>query len=83
VAMVGTVIAMTLATKMLPPRPLSKKRWNWLVMILQWALTPVTFIVFGSFPAIDAQTRLMLGGKYRLGYNVSEKAKRKEAVKAF
>lgn len=83
VAMVGTVIAMTLATKMLPPRPLSKKRWNWFVMILQWALTPVTFIVFGSFPAIDAQTRLMLGGKFRLGYNVSEKAKRKEAVKAF
>jgi hypothetical protein len=75
-AMVGTIIAMTLATRMLPPRPQTKKRWNWLVMIFQWALTPVTFIVFGSIPAIDAQTRLMLGGRFRLGFNVSEKAKR-------
>ena len=76
IAMVGTIIAMTLATRMLPPRPQTKKRWNWLIMILQWALTPVTFIVFGSIPAIDAQTRMMLGGKYRLGFNVSEKANR-------
>ncbi len=80
IAMVGTIIAMTLATRMLPRRPESKGRWNWFIMILQWALTPVTFVVFGSVPAIDAQTRLMLGGKYRLGFNVSEKAKR-DAVK--
>jgi len=83
VAMIGTVLAMTLATRMLPPRPHTKKRWNWLIMILQWALTPITFIVFGSIPAIDAQTRLMLGGRYRLGFNVSEKAKRTQAIKAF
>lgn len=76
IAMVGTIIAMTLATRMLPPRPHTKKRWNWLVMILQWALTPVTFIVFGSIPAIDAQTRLMLGGRFRLGFDVSDKGKR-------
>ncbi len=76
IAMVGTIIAMTLATRMLPRRPETKKRWNWIVMILQWALTPITFVVFGSFPAIDAQTRLMLGGRFRLGFNVSEKAKR-------
>ncbi len=74
-AMIGTIIAMTLATRMLPARPRAKTRWNWLIMILQWVLTPVTFIVFGSIPAIDAQTRLMLG-RGRLGFNVSEKAKR-------
>ncbi len=83
VAMVGTVIAMTLATRMLPRRPHTKKRWNWLIMILQWALTPITFIAFGSIPAIDAQTRLMLGGRYRLGFNVSEKGRRAEAVQVF
>jgi hypothetical protein len=79
-AMVGTVIAMTLATRMLPPRPTTKRRWNWLVMIAQWALTPVTFILFGSVPATDAQTRLMLG-RGRLGFNVSEKAKRADETR--
>jgi hypothetical protein len=74
-AMIGTVLAMTLATRMLPPRPSGKKKWNWLIMILQWALTPVTFILFGSVPATDAQTRLMTG-RGRLGFNLSQKAKR-------
>jgi hypothetical protein len=83
IAMIGTVLAMTLATRMLPRRPQTKRRLNWLVMILQWALTPITFVVFGSIPAIDAQTRLMLGGRFRLGFDVSEKGKRAETVQAF
>lgn len=82
-AMIGTIMAMTLATRMLPPRPLTKKRWNWLIMILQWALTPITFVIFGSIPAIDAQTRLMLGGRFRLGFNISDKATRAEKTVAF
>jgi hypothetical protein len=28
---------------------------------LQWLLLPLTLIIFGSFPALDAQTRLMFG----------------------
>jgi hypothetical protein len=30
-------------------------------MVLQWTLMPIEAIIFSSFPAIDAQTRLMLG----------------------
>jgi len=30
-------------------------------MILQWVLTPVSLIVFGSGAALNAQTRLMFG----------------------
>jgi hypothetical protein len=30
-------------------------------MILQWVLLPITLIFFGSFPSLDAQTRLMFG----------------------
>jgi hypothetical protein len=73
-AMIGVFVSGTLSLTLLPPRPASIKRRTWLVMIGQWVLLPVTFILFGALPAIDAQTRLMLG-KY-LGFNVTEKKRR-------
>ncbi len=70
-AMVGILISAVLALTLLPRRPDKVKRHTWIVMALQWALLPITFIVFGSIPAIDAQTRLMFG-KY-LGFHVTKK----------
>lgn len=72
-AMIGMVISAVVALSLLPRRPEQVKKHTWIVMIFQWALLPVTFILFGSFPAIDAQTRLMLG-KY-LGFNVTKKSR--------
>ncbi|MBI2609825.1 glycosyltransferase family 2 protein [Candidatus Giovannonibacteria bacterium] len=60
-AMVGIVTSIVISTSMLPPRPGGIKKHKSLFMILQWLLMPVTLIVFGSVPALDAQTRLMLG----------------------
>lgn len=71
IATVGVFVTGFISLLLLPSRPKEVKRWNWLVMILQWGLMPVTFIIFGAFPAIDAQTRFMLG-KY-LGFNVTKK----------
>jgi len=59
---------------LLPERPKEHKAYKYLYMILQWILVPFTLIVFGSFPATDAQTRLMLG-KY-LGFHVTEKIRK-------
>jgi hypothetical protein len=70
-ATIGVLVSGAMALTLLPPRPRQTGRHAWMLMILQWLLLPVTFIVFGSFPAIDAQTRLMLG-KY-LGFNVTQK----------
>ncbi|MBU0646008.1 glycosyltransferase family 2 protein [Patescibacteria group bacterium] len=72
-AMAGVFVSGFLAMTLLPPRPAQVKKWTWLVMVLQWALLPITFIVFGAIPAIDAQTRLMIG-KY-LGFNVTKKTR--------
>ncbi|MDZ4229641.1 MAG: glycosyltransferase family 2 protein [Candidatus Veblenbacteria bacterium] len=71
VAMVGLVFSAILSSIMLPPRP---RKYHWLKyvgMITQWLLFPISMIAFGAVPAIEAQTRLMLG-KY-LGFWVTEK----------
>lgn len=46
---------------LLPRRPRGYSRWKTATMLLQWVFTPIVSTVFGSLPAIDAQTRLMLG----------------------
>jgi len=61
----------------LPPRPKQHPKWKYLIMLFQWILLPVTFIIFGAIPAVDAQTRLMLGKKYHLGFFVTPKARKK------
>lgn len=72
-AMLGVLISGVLSLTLLPARPTSVRPHTWLIMILQWLLLPITFTVFGALPAIDAQTRLMMG-KY-LGFNVTRKAR--------
>ncbi len=73
-SMIGVFVSATVSFTILPRRPDHHSRRSHLVMLLQWVLVPVTFIAFGSIPAIDAQTRLMLG-KY-LGFNVTEKKRK-------
>src|SRR3989338_1495945 len=73
-ALIGLILNAILSTFLLPQRPKGQKAWHrYPQMLLEWLLFPVTMVVFGSIPATDAQTRLMLGGKFRLGFWVSEK----------
>ncbi|MFH1712145.1 MAG: hypothetical protein ABH846_02830 [Patescibacteria group bacterium] len=73
IATAGVFFSALLSLFLLPKRPQKVKPWGWLVMLAQWCLLPITFTVFGAMPAIDAQTRFMLG-KY-LGFNVTKKTR--------
>ena len=72
-AMIGLILSAIFSTLILPQKPKNKSWLYYPIMVLQWLLFPVTMIAFGSLPAIDAQTRLMIGGKARLGFWVTEK----------
>jgi len=72
------VVSAILSTMLLPRVPKNLKWYQrWLkkfTVFLQWIFLPVTLILFGSFPALDAQVRLMLG-RY-MGFWVTEKVRK-------
>lgn len=78
ISMVGMCVSAILSTILLPPLP---KGTPWFTKIrkrsfvfLQWIVLPVTLILFGSLPALDAQIHLMLG-RY-MGFWVTEKIRK-------
>lgn len=71
ISWVGLFISMGISFLMLPPKPPKYGPFSYLEMILTWLVVPINSSIFGSLPALDAQTRLMLG-KY-LGFYVTEK----------
>lgn len=73
IGMVGLIFNALMYTIMLPSKPKEYSWFNYFIMLVQWVIFPITMIIFGSIPAIEAQTRLMLGGKYKLGFWVTEK----------
>lgn len=73
VATFGIVITMYVGLVSLPPRPARISRHVSVLMYLQWLLLPATTIVYNTFAAINAQTRLFLG-LYLDKFDVTEKA---------
>jgi hypothetical protein len=65
---------MFITMRLLPPRPRDVKRHKRILMIVQWAFAPLVAALLGSTPAVDAQTRLMLG-KYMNFYVTSKHRK--------
>jgi len=74
-AMVGMVVSAIISMLLLPPRPKHHGRWRHLSMLLQWLCLPVTLIFFGSLPALESQTRLIINKP--LGFWITEKGKKK------
>lgn len=74
-AMIGIVSSAVLSLLLLPERPNRFRAWHILIYCLQWLLMPITLIIFGAIPGLEAQTRLALGGKFRLGFWVTPKGR--------
>jgi len=70
-AMAGMFVSAILSMLLLPPRPNTHHAWRYIFMLAQWALLPISLILFSALPCIDAVTHLMFG-RY-LGFNVSTK----------
>jgi len=78
VSMLGMIVSAILSTMLLPPVSRDMKWYiRWIkksTVFLQWVFLPITLILFGSAPCLDAQIRLMLG-KY-MGFWVTEKVRK-------
>jgi cellulose synthase/poly-beta-1,6-N-acetylglucosamine synthase-like glycosyltransferase len=72
-SMLGLISSAVLSIVLLPPKPLKYGRFKYFWMVVQWVLFPLTTIFLGSIPALEAQTRLMLG-KY-MGFWVTPKTR--------
>jgi cellulose synthase/poly-beta-1,6-N-acetylglucosamine synthase-like glycosyltransferase len=72
-ALVGIFVTLFLSVKMLPKKPERYKRRRTIWMVLQWAMLPVTTILYNSFAALYSQTRLIFG-RYMDTFDVTDKA---------
>lgn len=74
IAMLGLVGSAIISLSLLPKRPKGHRVHKFFYMVIQWILIPVTILVFGAIPGLDAQTRLMFG-RY-MGFWVTPKHRR-------
>jgi len=75
-AALGIVSSAISGIILLPPKPAWFKKRHYFYYFIQWALMPATLILFGAIPAIEAQTRLMVGGKWKLNFWVTPKIRK-------
>ncbi|MCF7820011.1 MAG: glycosyltransferase family 2 protein [Candidatus Pacebacteria bacterium] len=70
-AMVGLILSAIISTLLLPSPPFKIKKIKKLQVVVEWIFIPVVIVLFGAIPALEAQTRLLLG-KY-MGFWVTPK----------
>jgi len=70
-AMVGMLLSAVISTLILPPKPPKYGFGRRLIMFFQWLFLPISIVIFGAIPGLEAQTRLMFG-KY-MGFWITPK----------
>jgi hypothetical protein len=73
VTFLSLLITVIMHERIVPPRPKSWPWWRKLFSFVQWIFVPILILTYGTIPALDAQTRLMLG-KY-MRFRVTNKAR--------
>jgi hypothetical protein len=73
-SMAGLVVSAYLSLVLLPPLPPGDKKFRQVMFAFSWILVPIISLFFTAFPALDAQTRWMLG-KY-MGFWSTEKVRK-------
>lgn len=76
IALVFLIFSVYINMVLLPPRPKKYSIWRSVMMYVQWIFVPIVSVLFGSLPAVEAQTRLMFG-QY-LEFWVTPKARKGE-----
>jgi hypothetical protein len=71
ISMIGMFISCIISFLILPKRPEKFGKIKNVSLIIQWLILPISLILFGSIPSLDAQTRLIMGR--HLGFWVTEK----------
>lgn len=71
IALIGVLACIIVSNLLFRLMPIRLSRRKTLFMMAQWLFLPLSLIIFGTIPAIEAQTRLMLG-KY-MGFFPTEK----------
>ena len=74
ILMIGLVASAYLAIILLPPKPPEYGRFRYFFFFIEWLMLPFIMIFFTSIPALDAQTRWVLG-RY-MGFWVTEKVRK-------
>ncbi len=73
IALVGLIFSAIFCMYLIPQRP---EKYTWkksVLMVVQWALVPITMILFSALPGLETQARLMFG-RY-MGFWVTPKAR--------
>ena len=73
IAMLGLILSIVLAWRMLPERPSRYGPIRNLGMLLQWLLFPLTIIGYNAVTALYSQSRLLVGS-YRERFDVTVKS---------
>jgi len=73
-AMIGLISSAYFSIVLLPPKPPHYGRFKYLTLALEWLIVPLVMIIFTPLPALEAQSRWMLG-KY-MGFWATEKIRK-------